>query len=423
MKRGKGRARRQLPERLDLRRLPPGPRRIVAAARRVAREEERFLYLVGGPVRDLFLGRPPIDVDVVVEGDAPAFARRLAQVLGVPARVHERFGTATLPFPGAGQLDVAGSRRETYAGPGALPRVEPAPIAEDLGRRDFTINAMALELAPGRRLLDPFGGKADLARRVVRMLHPGSAVDDPTRAFRAARYANRLGFRVDPATRRWIAQASRSRAFDAVSGDRLRRELRLIFSEENRAGAARLLRDLGLDAVIDPALPRKASILARMRRAESIAGRHPGQTSWLLYLLAWTAGLDHAALERLSRRLSLPGEEARRIRSWPEVFDALGAGGPGETTSGILARGLSGDELAAAAATRAGATGRRLELALAARETRLAIAGRDLLAAGVPAGRRIGEALTATLSARRDGKISRRQELAFALAAARGEAF
>jgi tRNA nucleotidyltransferase (CCA-adding enzyme) len=380
------------------------------------------LYLVGGPVRDLFLGRPPLDLDMVVEGDALAFARRLGRALDVPARVHERFGTATLPLPGAGQLDVARARRETYAGPGALPRVEPAPVAEDLGRRDFTINAMALELAPGRRLLDLFGGKADLARRVVRMLHPGSPVDDPTRAFRAARYANRLGFRVDSQTRRWIARASRSGAFEPVSGDRLRRELRLIFSEENRAGAVALLRDLGLDRVIDPALPRGASVLPRMRRAEAIAARYPGETGWLLFLLVWTSGLDGPARERLCRRLSLTGEDARGLRAWPAIVETLRAAGPGQSPSSTLAHEFSGDTLAAAAATHAGALGRRLEAALAARQTRLTIGGRDLLAAGLPAGRAIGEALKATLSARRNGKISPRQELAFALTAARGGA-
>jgi tRNA nucleotidyltransferase (CCA-adding enzyme) len=415
-------ARRKLPERPDLKRLPPGARRIVAAARRVAREQKLPLYFVGGPVRDLYLGRPLVDLDMVVEGDAPAFARGLARALDVPALVHERFGTATLQIPGVGPLDVARSRRETYAGPGALPRVEPAPVAEDLGRRDFTINAMALELAPGRRLLDPFGGKSDLARGLVRMLHAGSPIDDPTRAFRAARYANRLDFRVDSQTRRWIAHARRSGAFDAVSGDRLRRELRLIFSEENRAGAVALLRDLGLDRVIDPALPREASVLPRMRRAEAIAARHPGQTSWLLFLLAWTAGLEDSASERVSRRLSLTGDEARRLGAWPGVFEALRTAGPGQAPSSILARGLSGDELAAAAATVAGALGRRLETALAARRTRLTIGGKDLLAAGLPAGRGIGLALEATLSARRNGKISPREELAFALAAARGEA-
>jgi tRNA nucleotidyltransferase (CCA-adding enzyme) len=373
-------------------------------------------------VRDLFLGRPLMDLDMVVEGDAPAFARRLARSLHVPVRVHERFGTATLPLPGAGPLDVARSRRETYAGPGALPRVEPAPVAEDLGRRDFTINAMALELAPGRRLLDPFGGKADLARRVVRMLHSRSAVDDPTRAFRAARYANRLGFRVDSQTRRWIARASGSGAFDAVSGDRLRRELRLLFAEKNRAGAVALLRGLGLDRMIDPALPREASVLPRMRRAEAIAARHPGETGWLLFLLVWTSGLDDSARERLSRRLSLTGEEARTLHAWPAVFEALRAGGPGQTSSTILAHESSGDALGAAAATVGGALGRRLETALGARRTRLTIGGKDLLAAGLPAGRGIGLALKATLSARRNGKISPRQELTFALATARGEA-
>src|SRR6185369_1698085 len=159
----------------------------------------------------------------------------------------------------------AGSRRETYGRPAALPRVEPAPIAEDLARRDFTINSMALELAPGARLLDPFGGRADLEGRVVRMLHADSPGDDPTRSFRAARYANPLGFRIEPRTRRWIAEASRHGDVDRLSGDRLRRELRLLFSEENRAGSVRLLRGLGLDRQIHPALTGDAPALSRLR--------------------------------------------------------------------------------------------------------------------------------------------------------------
>jgi tRNA nucleotidyltransferase (CCA-adding enzyme) len=393
---------------------------MVAAARRIARQEKRSLYLVGGPVRDLFLGRPLLDMDMVVESDALDFARRLSEALGVPARIHERFGTATLAMPGGGHLDLARSRRETYENPGALPRIEPAPIEEDLGRRDFTINAMALELGPGGRLLDPFEGREDLKKGVVRMLHADSPRDDPTRAFRAARYANRLGFRIETRTRKWIAEARG--ALDAVSGDRLRRELRLLFSEENRAGAVRLLYRLGLDREIDPPLPREASILRRLGLAERIAGRHPGTTSWLLYLLTWTAGLESAGLERLSRRLSLAGTEARSLRAWPDVLRALRSEGRSASASGILARGLSGDEMVAAAATLTGAAAGRLDRALDVRETLLAIAGRDLLAAGVPAGPSIGQALEATLSARRDGKISRRQELAYALAAARREA-
>src|SRR5262249_43072217 len=151
---------------------------------------------------------------------------------------HPRFGTATLALPGGAHLDVASARAETYAHPGALPRVRAGHLAADLARRDFTINAMALRLAPGEpRLEDPHRGPSDLARGLVRMLHPGSPHDDPTRAFRAVLYANRLGFRIAPATRRWIREAVDSGAFERISGDRRRRELVRILSEPRRAAA------------------------------------------------------------------------------------------------------------------------------------------------------------------------------------------
>lgn len=355
---------------------------------------------------------------MIVEGDAQSFARRLGGALGVEARVHERFGTATLSLPGGIRLDLAASRRETYERSGALPRVEHAPIREDLERRDFTINALALEIAPENRLLDPFGGRRDLERGTVRMLHPGSPRDDPTRAYRAVRYANRLGFRIEPQTRRWIREASRGGAFDSVSGDRLRRELRLLFSEANRAAGVRLLSDLGLDRALDPALSRAPSVLRALTRAERIAERHPGKTSWLLYLLAWTADLDAADLRRLSRRLALAGEERKRMRSWPVAWREIHADPSLAMPSRLLSRGISGDEIAAAAARLPDPEGRKLERVLSALDVQLSIGGRDLLAAGVPAGTRIGRALEAALAARRDGRIARGEELPFALAAA-----
>ena len=335
--------------------------------------------------------------------------------------MHGRFGTATLALPGGIRLDLAAARRETYERPGALPRVEPAAVREDLERRDFTINALALEIAPRNRLLDPFGGRADLEKRIVRMLHPGSPRDDPTRAYRAVRYANRLGFRVEPRTRRWIREAARGGVFDSVSGDRLRRELRLLFSELDRAAALRLMAGLGLDVALDPALSRTPSALRALARAERIAERHPGKTSWLLYLLAWTAGLGAKDLRRLSRRLALAGEEGRRVRSWPATWKGIQAAPSRATPSRLLARGLCADEIAAAAARLPGPDGHRLERALSALDIRLSIGGRDLLAAGVPAGPRIGRALEAALAARRDGRIVPGQELPFALAAAGGK--
>jgi tRNA nucleotidyltransferase (CCA-adding enzyme) len=202
------------------------------------------VHLVGGAVRDLLLGRASPDLDLVVEGDGIAFAARLAEEVGGRLVSHPAFGTASiegaraLEVTALGRIDVASARRERYEAPGQLPRVEPASIAEDLRRRDFSVNAMAVALAPARfgRLSDPFGGQGDLRRRWLRPLHPLSFVEDPTRIFRAARYGARLGFRLPGAGRQALATALRasalSRGFPALSGARLAAELRLIAGEE-----------------------------------------------------------------------------------------------------------------------------------------------------------------------------------------------
>ena len=401
--------------------IPAPLRKKLAAARRLASKKKKPLYLVGGAVRDLFLGRAVTDLDLAVEGDGVAFARALARELGARPRPHERFGTVTLELPDGSRLDVASTRAETYDTHGALPRVAAAPLEQDLARRDFTINAMALRIAPQRLpvLIDPFGGARDLERRTIRMLQEASPQDDPTRAFRAVRYANRLRFRIDPGTRRWIGEAARLRAFDAVSGDRLRRELRLLFSEPDPARAVRLMGTLGIDRKVDPDLRHDAPVLASLRRAEGLSRRHPGTTTWLLFLLVWSGGLDPAAVERLSRRLSLAGEESRRLRSFFSLLADLREDPARASPSALLARGTCPDEIAAAAARLGGPAGRRLERALRVFSTRLAIGGADLIAAGIAAGPSIGGALKVTLAARRDGKISKREELAFAVREAR----
>src|SRR5262245_10321848 len=191
-------------------------RRSAAEVSRLARERGERVSLVGGAVRDLLLRRPVRDLDMVLEGDAPGFAAELARRLDARPLVHERFGTATLELPDGARLDVASTRKEGYAYPGALPTVSlGASLEEDLARRDFTIHAIAAELSPrSRKLTDPFGGRADLAARRLRFLHPGSPTDDPTRAFRAVRYGNRLGFALGAGGRRAIAEALAIRAFD-----------------------------------------------------------------------------------------------------------------------------------------------------------------------------------------------------------------
>jgi tRNA nucleotidyltransferase (CCA-adding enzyme) len=391
----------------------------------LAQERGEGVYLVGGAVRDLLLGRPVRDVDLAVEGDAAAFSRALAERLGARPTVHERFGTATLALANATRMDLASARRETYSRPGALPQVElGAAIAEDLARRDFPIHAMAIEVSPPRRLVDPFGGRFDLARRRIRFLHPASPFDDPTRALRAVRYANRLGFRIAPEARRRIAAAIAGGAFEAVSGERLRRELVLIFAEEGRAGAARRLHALGLDRAIAPALAQSAQgASGRVRAAEAFARREPSAaTSWLCYLLAWMAPSTPREIRQVAERLSLAGKEREAALRWPEARRRLRSGLAALSPSRVRVRlaGLSADEIVAGAALLGWRDTCALLRALdPVGRARLSISGADLLARGVPRGSAIGRALAATLAAREDGRIAAEDELAFALRVAR----
>lgn len=389
-----------------------------------ARERNERLFLAGGVVRDLLLGRAVRDVDLVVEGDAVALARRVAPRLGARVRPHERFGTATLELPDGRHLDVAATRRETYERPGALPQVRTgAPVEEDLARRDFTINAIALELGSRARVLDPFGGREDLRRGLVRALHERSFLDDPTRAFRAVRYAHRLGFRLAPATRRWMTAALAAGALDRISTDRLRRELALLLGEGDAAGAVAMMEALGLAAAIHPGLGRRPGAARRVRQAERLAARSAAAPTWLCYLLAWMGRASEEEAAALATRLGLTGADARRVGRWPKVAASFpeGIGERARSEWRRASNGLSADELVAAAAALAPAQGRALLRAVEGLPARLPVGGRDLVAAGVKPGPAIGRALERTRAALEDGRISAQEAIAYAISAAKEE--
>jgi tRNA nucleotidyltransferase (CCA-adding enzyme) len=395
-------------------RLPESLRTQIAPARRLARREGTRLFLVCGAVRDALLGRPVVDVDLAVEGDAIAFARGLAKSTGGRLTAHERFGTARLELPDGTHLDFARTRRETYETPAALPLVSPATIHEDLARRDFTINALALEIAPGTRtrLLDPFGGRRDLARGAIRMLHPRSPIDDPTRAFRAVRFATRFGFTIEPRTASWIRQAVAAGVFDRLSGERLRREIERIFSEERPADAMRTMAALGLPGAVSPALSGSAPVRARLSRVARLARSRPGRATWLAFLLAWAADLDARSAEALAARLALDRESHAVLSSWPAALAAT-------PEDPAVARMSFDSLLAAAASAPDAATRRRFERVLDAPRVSLSIGGRDLVREGVSPGPAIGRALARTLEARRAGQIAAEHELSYALSVAR----
>lgn len=218
-------------------------------------------YVVGGFVRDLLLGKPVNDLDLVVEGDAIQLGKKLVEIHGGELTPHFKFHTAIWRLPETfnlqpSTLDLISARKETYKKPGALPTVTPSSIQDDLRRRDFTINAMALRLDGEGfgEILDPLEGQTDLGRGTIRALHPKSFMDDPTRILRAIRYETRYGFAIEPETLGLIAPESLN-ALSALSGERLRHELDLIFDEERSRPAILRAAGLGLLPYLHAKLP------------------------------------------------------------------------------------------------------------------------------------------------------------------------
>lgn len=238
----------------------------VATLGEVAEQEGVRALLIGGCVRDVLLDRPSRDVDVVVVGDAPALARAAAATAGGEVETYDAFGTAHWKTPCGLELDLASARTESYPRPGALPVVERGDLRQDLFRRDFTINMMALGIAPSERgvLVDPYAGRADLLRRQLRVVHGLSFTDDPTRAWRAARFAARFDLSLAPGTASLLREALRMGVLDAVSDARLGNELHRIFQERRPDDAIRLLRDWGLLQRVHPSLVADGGLLDRI---------------------------------------------------------------------------------------------------------------------------------------------------------------
>ena len=253
---------------LALERLQP-----VFAAISAAGDGVEGVYLVGGTVRDILLGEQSFDVDIAVEGDAISLARRIAGELGGRTREHEKFGTAVVVYGDSQRVDVVTARTEFYDAPAALPAVEHASIREDLYRRDFTVNAMAASLKAEDfgRLVDPFGGRADLAAETVRVLHNLSFIEDPTRIFRAIRYENRYGFRMDEHTARLARSCVEMGLVGDLSSARLRDELTALLEEGKVGHSLPRLAELGAASAIHPHLAADDEAVRLFDRARQLA--------------------------------------------------------------------------------------------------------------------------------------------------------
>ena len=241
----------------------------------LAAEQGVRVALVGGAVRDLVLGRDVMDLDLVVEGDAPRIAKGCADRFGGRVQAHETFGTATWTRQ-ALKIDFAMARTETYSAPAALPVVRAGTLEEDLRRRDFSVNALALLLSPGCKgeLVDPFGGERDLGTGTLSVLHNQSFDDDPTRGLRAARFAARFGFTLGDKSRQLLSASIAAGSVDKLTPERMGAELTRVLEEPRVGSAVACMRQWGLLAALHPSLAADVQLEGRLDK---------GRTSWEQY--------------------------------------------------------------------------------------------------------------------------------------------
>ena len=369
------------------------------------------VYVVGGVVRDLILGREPVDTDISVVGDAGAFSGALAGRLGAARPTESEFLTFKITLgntsEGATSIDVTTARAETYAEPAALPDVVPSSIEDDLERRDFTVNSMGISLSDSDwgNLVDPVNGLGDIMRKRIRVLHDASFTDDPTRLFRAVRYAVRLDFSIDSTTKSLIDDSLGK--VDRLSGARLRNEFELMLGEPKRVEILREAEDLGLLAAISPRLRIGSRSLEVMESGAS--------TRFEDLLALSTFGLTQDEAEQVAKRFDGPEMWTKTIRGNPELADLVAVLDRSDIRRSEVAEILDSVPLQSIRAYIAAGPplprrDRMTEYIDKIRFERPEITGGDLIAAGIEEGPVIGQLIDIVRRARLDGQVKTKQE-------------
>ncbi len=385
-------------------------------------------YAVGGSVRDMLLGFQNFDLDFVIEGSAIAVAEKLVKLHPdkfIISSKHERFQTATLNFLGAEKrlIDLSTARQEFYEYPAALPTVEPSLLKEDVFRRDFTINTLALSLGPVNfELINYFNGVEDLTLGIVRVLHQFSFIEDPTRILRAARFASRFAFKIDHNTAELATHAIEMGIFDNLAGVRMKEELRLILESSTRLEALEILSKLGAKLrYLDEELEYGAEQRKLLRRAQQLLSRYPlnKDDNWLVYLALLLSNLSSARLENVLARLHLASEARDSIARGLTIDEQLLRLGKNPKRSQIYSVLHPNNDISLAIAASLSAPGSPTRRAIKIyfeelKETKTDLHGEDLLKIGFKEGRELGKALHALLNARLDQVVhNRMEEMAF----------
>jgi len=396
----------------------------------VADEIGSGAYVVGGFVRDLFLYRSDEDIDIVIEGDGIAFAKKYAKIVGARLHTHEKFGTAVIIFPDGFKIDVASARMEYYKFPAALPVVERSSIKLDLYRRDFTINTLAIQLNADKfgTLIDFFSARKDIKEKIIRVLHNLSFVEDPTRVFRAIRFEQRFEFTIGKLTAGLITNAISMDFFRELSGKRVFAELRLILQEENPVAAIRRLNDFDLLKLIHPSIKLEKELMKALNSAKKVLAWHDllfleeSYKRWVVYFLILIRNCKSQISQKICHRFELtPDDEkilcaerfaADRCVFWLERNLSV--------SDSALYRKLAGFKteliLFMMAVTKKQAVKKSISHYFTnLRRTKLSLKGRDLKKMGLKPGPVYRQVLEAVLDARLDGTLkSKKDEIEFA---------
>jgi hypothetical protein len=369
---------------------------IINLIEEIAAKEGIATYLVGGCVRDEILGIGNKDIDITVEGNAKKFAESLSKRLGVKIKKSSQFGTFNL-FVSSFRVDIATARRETYPGPGKLPSVEHGSIVEDLSRRDFTINSMAIPVGT-KTLIDPFQGLNDIKKRLIRVLHGKSFVEDSTRIFRALRFAERLDFKIEQITASLMEEAIEQKTLLTISPARIRNELSLCFKETKKWNILERIAQLGILEQMGMVYPERGFL----EEVEKFATRLKVKKEPLYFMALTDGGRNRKILTGRERRYLSAVETLlekitllKKTRRKGEIYTIL--------------RGFPPHPLAYIG-VKEGVTDKISTYLEEIEPLKLEITGEDIKSLGVSEGRVIGEILLKVKREKLDGKLLTREE-------------
>lgn len=389
--------------------IPPEKQTLLSSIAVQAAAMNMPCYLVGGFVRDILLGKSVNDLDIIVEGDAIRLGESLVKKYGGKLTPHTKFRTAIWHLA-PDILDLITARNETYLNPGALPTIKPSTINDDLLRRDFTINAMAVRVDGEHfgELLDPLNGQADLEKKIIRVLHPRSFVDDPTRIFRAIRYEQRYGFILDPSTLRLINSECFA-ILNTLSGQRIRHEIDLIFTEENSLKILLRLSDLGVFNRFDPNMPKINEKYLVLQNSIPPAEFSISVDRVLLGYLLWLLDSPVEVVNALSKRLDFTSELSKAALAMVQLKNDLISRKDFKPSAWTIH--LEKIPLAAIYALWLITNEPALkEFFVKWRHVKSNISGDELKAHGLPPGPRYREILTQLRAAWLDGEVKNAQE-------------